>query len=155
MDQSIQGHQSPIHQVQPTTQRVCVLDDGQLALLRREDQQHRHHPAVETLEVNMQLKFCFKPEFKVDHRGHCPSGDKTTRPTERKSSRGDSSFLRVNNSHVMQVKRVAEAREEVQEARRKHSGARDKLEGKAFAPMFLPNIHLLFVTYLLQYLYLR
>ena len=48
-----------IHQVQPTTQRVCVLDDGQLALLRREDQQHRHHPAVETFKVYIALKSLF------------------------------------------------------------------------------------------------
>ena len=78
-----------------------------------------------------------------------------TKLRDLRKERAQEVILRLNNSHVLQVKRVAEAREEVQEARRKHSGARDKLDGKDFAPMFLPNIHLLFVTYLLQYLYLR
>ena len=64
------------------------------------------------------------------------------------------SFLKVNHALVFQVRRVAEAREEVQEARSKHSGARDKLEGKAFAPIFSSNLELLFVTSLFPHLYL-
>jgi len=58
----------------------------------------------------------------------------------------------LRKERAQEVRRVAEAREEVQEARSKHSGARDKLEGKSFAPIFSSNIHLIYVTYLLPHL---
>merc|ERR1712192_252119 len=58
----------------------------------------------------------------------------------------------LRKERAQEVKRVAEAREEVQEARSKHSGARDKLEGKAFAPIFVSNVHLIYVTFLLPHL---
>ena len=49
-----------------------------------------------------------------------------------------------------QVIRVAAAREELQKARTKHSGARDQLEGKALAPFFSSNIQFIAFTCLLQ-----
>ena len=49
-----------------------------------------------------------------------------------------------------QVIRVAAAREELQKARTKHSGARDQLEGKALAPFFSSNIQFIAFACLLQ-----
>jgi hypothetical protein len=35
------------------TERICLVDDGKLALLRREDQQHGHQPALAPLKVTI------------------------------------------------------------------------------------------------------
>ena len=45
---------------------------------------------------------------------------------------------------------MAAAREELQKARTKHSGARDQLEGKALAPFFPSNIQFIAFACLLQ-----
>ena len=74
----------PPLQVQPEDQRVRVLDDGQLPLLRRDGQRHRHHPAVEEVQVlcwgqvSGRLFESMVTELharaQVDHRGHRAGG---------------------------------------------------------------------------------